>query len=120
MADIQRPSLRLRPGEQRAILVLGDLIASAGAMFLALYIWYQFSLSREIERLIEGGFTSARAERVAASIIDLKIPFWFYLLPLAWILLMVDSYETHTAASWRKTLRGIAVAPIVGLLGYSL
>ena len=120
MADIQRPSLRLRPSEQRTILVVGDLIASAGAMFLALYIWYQFSLSREIERLIERGFTPTRAERLAANIIDLKIPFWFYLLPLIWLLLMVDSYETHTAASWRKTLRGIAVAPIVGLLGYSL
>jgi exopolysaccharide biosynthesis polyprenyl glycosylphosphotransferase len=33
---------------------------------------------------------------------------------------MVESYETHTATSWRKTLRAIAAAPIVGLLGYSL
>jgi exopolysaccharide biosynthesis polyprenyl glycosylphosphotransferase len=120
MADIQRPSLRLRPSEQRTILLVGDLIASVGAMFLALYIWYQFSLSREIERLIERGFTPIRAERLAASIIDLKIPIWFYLLPLVWLLLMVDSYETHTAVSWKKTLRAIAVAPLVGLLGYSL
>ena len=121
MADIYRPSLRLRPSEQRFILLLGDLIASAGAMFIALYVWYQFSLAREIERLIERGFNpEVRAERVATSIIDLKIPFWFYLLPLVWLLLMVDSYEIHTASNWRKTLRAIAVAPIVGLLGYSL
>jgi exopolysaccharide biosynthesis polyprenyl glycosylphosphotransferase len=33
---------------------------------------------------------------------------------------MVDSYEIHTASNWKKTLRGIAVAPVVGLLGYSL
>ena len=66
MADIYRPSLRLRPSEQRFILVLGDLIASAGAMFIALYIWYQFSLAREIERLIERGFNPDRAERIAA------------------------------------------------------
>jgi exopolysaccharide biosynthesis polyprenyl glycosylphosphotransferase len=32
----------------------------------------------------------------------------------------VESYEIHTAASWKKTLRSIAVAPIVGLLAYSL
>ena len=120
MADIYRPSLRLRPSEQRFILLLGDLIASAGAMFIALYIWYEFSLAREVERLVARGFNEARAERVAASVIDLQIPFWFYLLPLVWLLLMVDSYEVHTAASWRKTLRGIAVAPLVGLLGYSL
>ncbi len=99
---------------------MGDLIASAGAMFIALYVWYQFSLAREIARLIARGFREERAASLAASIIDLKIPFWFYLLPLVWLLLMVDSYEPHAAANWRKTLRGIAVAPIVGLLGYSL
>ncbi len=120
MADIYHPRLRLRPSEQRFILLLGDLIASAGAMFIALYVWYQFSLAREIERLMERGFNEERAVRVATTIIDLKIPFWFYLLPLVWLLLMVDSYEPHTAANWRKTLRGIAVAPILGLLGYSL
>jgi exopolysaccharide biosynthesis polyprenyl glycosylphosphotransferase len=120
MADIYRPSLRLRPSEQRFILLLGDLIASAGAMFIALYIWYEFSLAREIARLVDRGFSVERAERIATSVIDLKIPFWFYLLPLVWLLLMVDSYELHTAANWRKTLRGIAVAPIVGILGYSL
>ncbi len=89
-------------------------------MFIALYVWYQFSLAREIERLIERGFREERAREIAAAIIDLKIPFWFYLLPLVWLLLMVDSYEPHAAANWKKTLRGIAVAPLVGLLGYSL
>jgi exopolysaccharide biosynthesis polyprenyl glycosylphosphotransferase len=120
MADIYRPTLRLRPSEQRLILLVGDLIASAGAMFIALYVWYQFSLAREIERLIERGFREERAVSIATAIIDLKIPFWFYLLPLVWLLLMIDSYEPHSAANWKKTLRGIAVAPIVGLLGYSL
>jgi len=120
MADIYRPSLRLRPSEQRFILLLGDLVASAGAMFIALYVWYEFSLAREIARLVDRGFTEVRAERLAATIIDLKTPFWFYLLPLVWLLLMVDSYEIHIASNWKKTLRAIAVAPIVGLLGYSL
>jgi len=120
MADIYRPRLRLRPSEQRFILVLGDLIASAGAMLIALYIWYQFSLTREIARLMLKGFREERARDLAMAIIDLKIPFWFYLLPLVWLLLMVDSYEPHSAANWKKTLRGIAVAPLVGLLGYSL
>jgi len=120
MADIFRPRLRLRPSEQRFILLLGDLIASAGAMFFALYVWYQLSLSREVARLMERGFNEERATRVATAIIDLKIPYWFYLLPLVWLLLMIDSYELHTAANWKKTLRGIAVAPIVGLLGYSV
>ncbi len=120
MADIQRPAIRLRPSEQRAILLFGDLLASAGAMGLSLYLWYSLMLSREVARLIERGFSEARAQRLAESIINLQTPWWYYLLPLAWLLLMVDSYDPHSAANWKKTLRGIAVAPLVGLLAYSL
>jgi exopolysaccharide biosynthesis polyprenyl glycosylphosphotransferase len=112
MADIYRPSLRLRPSEQRFILLLGDFIASVSAMGGAIYFWYQYSLYK----LIDSGLTPGRAARV----LTIEVPFWFYLLPLVWLLLMVESYEAHTAASWRKTLQSIAVAPIVGLLAYSL
>lgn len=112
MADIYRPSLRLRPSEQRAILLIGDLIASAVATAGAIYFWYQYSLYR----LIESGIRQNVAERI----IQVDVPIWFYVLPLVWVLLMVDSYEIHTASNIRKTLRAIAVAPIVGLLAYSL
>jgi exopolysaccharide biosynthesis polyprenyl glycosylphosphotransferase len=120
MADIYRPRLRLRPSEQRLILLLGDLIASAGAVALSLYVWYQLSLNGKVEYLLSRGYSLERAERLAPQLISLNIPYWFYLLPLVWLLLMVDSYELHTAANWKKTLRGIAVAPIVGLVGYSV
>ncbi|MEN9563637.1 MAG: hypothetical protein RIR73_1881 [Chloroflexota bacterium] len=112
MADIYRPSLRLRPSEQRTVLLIGDFIASAAATAGAVYFWYQYSLYR----LVESGVKP----NVAGRILQIEVPFWFYLLPLVWLLLMVDSYEIHTASNWRKTLRGIAVAPIVGLLSYSL
>jgi len=112
MADIYRPSLRLRPSEQRAILLIGDFIASAAATAGAVLLWYQYSLYR----LIQDGVKPAVAERI----IRIEVPFWFYLLPLVWVLLMIDSYEIHTASNWRKTLRAIAVAPIIGFLGYSL
>ncbi|HNK63493.1 MAG TPA: sugar transferase [Anaerolineales bacterium] len=112
MADIYRPSLRLRPSEQRTILLVGDFIASVAATVGAIYFWYQYSLYR----LVQNGVKPNVAERI----LQIEVPFWFYLLPLVWLLLMVDSYELHTASNWRKTLRGIAVAPIVGLLAYSL
>lgn len=112
MADIYRPSLRLRPSEQRTVLLIGDFIASAAATAGAILFWYQYSLYR----LIDSGVKPNVAERI----IRVEVPIWFYLLPLAWLLLMVDSYEIHTASNFRKTLRAIAVAPIVGLLGYSL
>ncbi|NOH03833.1 MAG: sugar transferase [Chloroflexi bacterium] len=112
MADIYRPSLRLRPSEQRTILLVGDFIASVAATVGAIYFWYQYSLYR----LIESGVKPNLAERI----IQIEVPFWFYILPLAWLLLMVDSYDIHTASNWRKTLRAIGVAPVVGLLAYSL
>ncbi|MBM4427874.1 MAG: sugar transferase [Chloroflexi bacterium] len=112
MADIYRPSFRLRPSEQRTILLAGDFIASISATAGAIYFWYEYSLYR----LIAGGLRPNVAERI----IQIDVPFWFYLLPLVWLLLMVDSYELHISSNWRKTLRGIAVAPIVGLLAYSL
>jgi len=112
MADIYRPSLRLRPSEQRAVLLIGDLIASVAATAGAIYFWYQYSLYR----LIESGIRPNVAERI----IQVDVPVWFYILPLVWVLLMIDSYEIHTASNFRKTLRAIAAAPIVGLLSYSL
>lgn len=112
MADIYRPSLRLRPSEQRTVLLIGDFIASVAATAGAIFFWYQYSLYR----LVEGGIKPNIAERI----IEIDPPPWFYILPLVWLLLMVDSYELHTASNWRRTLRSIAVAPLVGLMGYSL
>jgi hypothetical protein len=43
MTDIYQPSLRLRPSEQRWILLLGDLITSVAAVFGAIYVWYRYS-----------------------------------------------------------------------------
>jgi exopolysaccharide biosynthesis polyprenyl glycosylphosphotransferase len=42
------------------------------------------------------------------------------MLPLAWLLLMVELYDPHAAANWRRTLRGIAGAAVLGLLAYSV
>lgn len=112
MADIYRPSLRLRPSEQRTVLLIGDFIASVAATAGARFFWYQWLLYRYLE--------SGVKPNVAQRIINIDVPFWFYLLPLVWLLLMVDSYELHTASNWRRTLRSIAVAPLVGLMGYSL
>ena len=111
MSESHSP-FRLRPNEQRSILLIGDLIASVGALFASVYLWYQYSLYR----LIQTGMTQTRAERL----IEVVVPFWFYVLPLAWLLLMVDLYDPHTSANWRRTLRGILAAAFVGLLGYSL
>jgi exopolysaccharide biosynthesis polyprenyl glycosylphosphotransferase len=114
MADTLRPGLRLRPNEHRALLVIGDLIASTIAMFAALYLWRQYLY----QNLIDNGIKPRTAEILVNY--NIHIPFWFYLLPLGWLLLMAELYEPHTAARWRKTFRGIAIAAFVGLVVYAL
>jgi exopolysaccharide biosynthesis polyprenyl glycosylphosphotransferase len=94
-------------------LLLGDFIASVGAVFIALYVWREYNRYSLLAR----GFTENQIDRFQLGI---QVPVWFYLLPIIWLLLLVESYEIHTAANWKKTLRSIAVAPLVGLLAYSL
>ncbi len=119
MADIIRPSLRLRPNEQRSILILGDLLCSSLAVFGAVYTWYRWIL---FSRVTQEGITMARALRELQwdGNFIARVPGWFYLLPLAWLLLMIDLYDPHKAANWKQTWRGIAVAAIFGLVGYSV
>jgi exopolysaccharide biosynthesis polyprenyl glycosylphosphotransferase len=100
-----RPNrIHLRPSEQRAILFIGDLTVTSLAMIIALYFWsYQdVQLEFSIQFILE------------------RVPGWFYLLPIGWLILLVDLYDVHRAANWRETFRGIAVAAIAGLVVYSL
>lgn len=93
---------RLGAGERRLLLILGDLIAAVGATFLALYFWAQFDwlgFSAEFIRLRAG---------------------WFVVLPLIWLLLMVNNYDVVQAASWRETLRGILLSGLSGVGLYLL
>jgi exopolysaccharide biosynthesis polyprenyl glycosylphosphotransferase len=113
MADTVRPPLRLRQSEQRVILLFGDFITSIVAVFGALYVWREYN--RYV--LLTKGFTEKQIDRFFPN--SIEAPIWFYLLPLIWLLLMVELYEPHAAASWRRTLRGIAIAFFVGILGYS-
>ncbi|HUF39765.1 MAG TPA: exopolysaccharide biosynthesis polyprenyl glycosylphosphotransferase [Anaerolineales bacterium] len=91
---------RLRPIDRRPLLVLGDFTAGALALVGALYLW---GVSGE-EWL---GFSREfLAERVQT---------WFYFIPFIWIGLMVEMYDIHRAARWRTTLRGVALAALIGL-----
>ena len=101
--------------EHRLILLISDLAASVVAAFLALYVWKQYS----IQTLVVKGIDIDRAERILR-IQGIETPFWFYLLPLAWLLLMVELYDVHTAVSSGKTLRGISLAAFLGIVLYAL
>lgn len=121
MADnIRTTPLRLRPSEHRAILFFGDLFMAVLSVFAAIETWRRYNLSVEVASLVARGISLTRAQQLAEEFFTLRVPFWFYLLPVIWMVLLVELYEPHLAASGRKTMRGIAIAAFVGLLAYSL
>jgi len=121
MADnIRTTPLRLRPNENRTILFLGDLIMSVASVLTALYTWKQYNLSILVSQFVSLGYSLRRAQQLADLRISIDVPLWFYLLPIVWMLLLVELYEPHVAGSGRKTTRGIAIAAFVGLAAYSV
>jgi exopolysaccharide biosynthesis polyprenyl glycosylphosphotransferase len=89
----------------------------------ALYTWGKYNLYvYEIlfDQYIAQGFGPSRARELAEGQTVFQIPFWFYLLPVIWVLLLVELYEPHVASSGKRTTRGIAIAAFIGLLAYSL
>jgi len=114
MAEIrQSHAPRLRPSEHRVILFVGDLLMSVIAVIVSEYVWREY---QHYSLVAEG----LRPRFVELFMENLNIPFWFYLLPAAWLLLLVELYEPHTAADIRKTIRGVAIAALVGMIIYSL
>ncbi|NJC96131.1 MAG: hypothetical protein C3F07_11985 [Anaerolineales bacterium] len=121
MADnIRTTPLRLRPSEHRAILFFGDLLTAVASVFAALETWRRYNIYVNVAALIAEGFSERRAEQLAVIRANIEVPLWFYLLPVIWMVLLVELYEPHVAGSGRKTTRGIAIAAFVGLMAYSL
>lgn len=105
--------LRLRPTEHRTLLFIGDLIAALLALAGAYYTWLGYAWYK----LIASGIPPLRAIKFFPST---DVPIWFYFLPILWIIFLVEIYDPHTAANRGRTLRGIAVAAILGLTLYSV
>jgi len=111
-----RPSFRLRSSEHRILLILGDLIVSLASDVAAIYTWRFYLYHKLLSEHL-----NIRPERAWELVtLSVKVPFWFYLLPIGWLLLLVELYDPHVAASWRRTLRGIEIAAMVGIVVYSL
>jgi exopolysaccharide biosynthesis polyprenyl glycosylphosphotransferase len=124
MADnVHTTPLRIRPSEYRSILAIGDLVMAIISLFAALYTWSQYNLYvYEIlyDQYIAQNIGPRTARVLAEGQTVFEIPFWFYLLPIIWVLLLVELYDPHVASSGRRTTRGIAIAAFIGLLAYSL
>src|SRR5512138_1222549 len=121
--NIRTTPLRLRPNEHRAILLVGDLLMAISSLFLSLYTWgryNQYVYQILYNGYIAQGYIPREARILAEGRTVFDVPFWFYVLPIVWVLLLVELYEPHVAASGKRTTRGIAIAAFVGLLAYSV
>lgn len=88
--------------ERTVLLFIGDALMAMFALGISLFVWG----SRL--RFIEFDLAFLRE----------RVPFWFYLLPLIWIILLVELYDVHRANNWRKTVQGIATSALIGSVLY--
>lgn len=93
---------QLRVGERRTLLIIGDLVMAFAALGISLYYWG----------------TSERFMGFSMEFLQKRVPLWFYLLPLIWIVLMVELYDVHRAGDMTDTIKGVAAAAILGLMLY--
>jgi exopolysaccharide biosynthesis polyprenyl glycosylphosphotransferase len=93
---------QLRVGERRTLLLVMDFITATTALVVSLYYWG----------------TSEKFMGISLEFLQKRVPSWFYFLPLVWLVLMVELYDLHRAANWRATVRGVAVAALIGLILY--
>jgi len=102
-SNLRRSSVwKLRIGERRGVLILGDLLMAFFSLVIALYNW---GLS---VRFIEFDLTFLQE----------RVPAWFYLLPFIWLLLLIELYDIQTAGNWSATIRGVASAAVIGFIAY--
>jgi len=95
---------RVRSRDQRIILLIGDAFVSTIALFGGLYFW---------------GSKDAWL-KFSLHFLQQRVDFWFWFLPLIWMVFLVELYEPHRARNLRQTVAGIALAATAGLLLYAL
>src|SRR5512136_267683 len=95
---------RVRVREQRTILLIGDAFVSLLALFGGLYFWGQKDAWLKF----------------SLNFLQQRVEFWYYLLPLIWLVFLVEIYDLHRARDLRQTVAGIALAALAGLVVYAL
>ncbi len=92
---------RIRNGERQLVLLFGDLLAGYLSILLGLYFWAQKDWLD-----FSWAFLNQRA------------PFWFYLLPLLWIVFLLEIYDVRKANRRPDVIRGVITAAGIGIVFY--
>ena len=91
-------AVRLRPVERQLIMILGDLLVGYLALLAALYFWAQK------DQWLHFSWNFLRERPM----------FWYWFLPVLWILLINELYDIRRASNWKEILRGILLAAVAG------
>lgn len=92
---------RLRSGERRIILMAGDFFVALLAWGISVFAW-----------AVDDWLT------LTLEFLQVRLPFWFFLLPFIWIVLLTELYDDRRAARRSETMRGIGVAAAISFVLY--
>lgn len=95
---------RLRSSERRFMLLIGDLLVGYASLIVALYFW-------------------ARGDawlKFSWEFIRVRPAFWFYMMPLLWIVFMSGMYDIRRSGNRSETVRGVGMAALISLGIYLL
>jgi len=91
----------LKASERRSLLLLGDILVTALALLIALYFWAAGDAWMDF----------------SIEFIRTRPPFWYFLLPVLWLVLLIELYDLRRAGSVVETLKSIGLAVLIcGLL----
>jgi len=93
---------RIRMGEWRMLMLIGDAVASVAATLAALVLWSNLDYLG-----FSWEFIRSRAG-------------WFVWLPLLWMLLLSNIHDIRRGGSWRETIRGVFLTGFIGGILYLL
>jgi len=98
----QKPLWRITDNERRIILLFGDALSAGIALIASLYFWSTKDLWMEFtwQSLLE------------------RTPNWYYFLPFAWLLILIEMYDTNRAGRRGDTIRGLTVSTIISTFLY--
>lgn len=93
--------LRLHTNERRTLLFVVDFIVAVLALLVAVFVWAQ-----------SDWFNFSQA------FLTQRLPFWFWFLPLVWMVLSVEMYDVNRASRWWDTVRSVILAGAIGFALY--
>lgn len=86
--------------------MLGDLVSSAAALFISLYVW------------------GAADEwlHFSSEFLSQRPSFWYYLMPAIWVLLLIvaELYDQRRSSRRRGTFQGLVLATVASIMLYLL